>query len=340
MSEGVRFAVAGAGAIGGFVGGRLAVAGAPVAMLARGGMLEELQAEGLRLTDLEGRDDRLAPDAVHPTADPAEAFAAADVILVTTKSPGTDAMGDIIAAHAPETAVVVSLQNGVRNAERLGAKLPGRDVRAGMVVFNVAKRGPAWLHRGTEGWIGVAAGAPDVAAMMQAEGLDVRARDDMTEVLWSKTLLNLNNALNALSGLPLKAELLDAGWRKLFRASIQETLALLKKAGIAPAQIGKQPPRRLPLALGLPTPLFRPVLDAMMKIDAEARSSMADDLAAGRMTEIGDLQGEVAGLAARLGARAPVCEAVAQLIGEAERAGAGSPKLKPGDVEAAVRRMT
>ncbi|MFC3118265.1 2-dehydropantoate 2-reductase N-terminal domain-containing protein [Jhaorihella thermophila] len=67
-------------------------------------------------------------------------------------------MARLIADHAPPVAVVVSLQNGVENADLLRAALPGRDVRAGMVPFNVVPAGPGRWHRASSGDIVIGAG--------------------------------------------------------------------------------------------------------------------------------------------------------------------------------------
>ena len=116
-------------------------------------------------------------------------------------------------------------------------------------------------------------------------------------VQWGKLLLNLNNALNALSGLPLATQLADRRWRLLLAAQIEEALAVLKAAGIAPARIEGVPPRLIPSILRLPDWLFRLVARRMLAIDPAARSSMWEDLAARRPTEIDYLQGAILALA-------------------------------------------
>ncbi len=129
---------------------------------------------------------------------------------------------------------------------------------------------------------------------------------DMRALQWGKLLLNLNNPVNALSGLALRAQLLQRGYRRCLAALQQEALDVLAAAGLVPARLTPLPPRGLPGLLRLPTPLFRLLAARMLKIDAQARSSMADDLALGRVTEIDALCGEVLRLAAQLGRSAPL----------------------------------
>ena len=100
---------------------------------------------------------------------------------------------------------------------------------------------------------------------------------------------------------------------------MKEALDLLKAAGIQPAQLTPLPWAVLVRVLQLPTPLFRLVAARMLRIDPKARSSMADDLALGRTTEIDALSGEVVRLATQLGKTAPLNEAIVKRIHALQR---------------------
>lgn len=93
-----------------------------------------------------------------------------------------------------------------------------------------------------------------------------------------------------------------------------ETLAVLARAGIAPAKMSPLPPAWVPALLRLPTPLFRIVAARMLRIDDQARSSMADDLARGRPTEVDAIHGEVQRLAVAHGLDAPLNARIAALV--------------------------
>ncbi|MEP7300566.1 MAG: 2-dehydropantoate 2-reductase [Caldimonas sp.] len=328
-----RIVVAGAGAIGCFVGGQLAAAGHAVRFLARPRIADELLRHGLALSDRDGGALRIAAEDLAVGSD-AAVLADADVVLVTVKSGATREMAASIRQHAPSHAVVVSLQNGIDNAAILQAELPALQVVAGMVGFNVVALGEGRFHRGTDGAVVIDAKAAPLAAALSTPRLPIASHADMGAVAWGKLLLNLNNALNALAGVPLRDELADRGWRRLLAACIAEALAALGAAGIRPAKVGALPPALLPTVLRLPDPLFRLVAAAQLRIDPQARSSMADDLALHRTTEIDQLQGAVVALAARHGTAAPVNRAVLERIKEAQARGAGSPRLAPADLRA------
>ena len=327
MSE-PRILVAGAGSIGCFVGGLLAGAGRSVGLLVRPRVEEELRQNGLHLTGLGGLALDLQGEQLGLTVDPA-GLAKADIILVTVKSGATATMGELIARHARPEAVVASLQNGINNASALRQGLPGRTVLAGMVPFNVVGLGQGRFHRGTSGALVIEAGRPDVAEALRAPHLAVQEAADMRSVLWGKLLLNLNNALNALSGLTLHEQLLDRRWRRILAMQQKEALALLEVAGIKPWSMGPLPASALPRVLRLPTPLFRLLARSSVQIDRQARSSMWEDLERGRATEIGELQGAVVALAEQMARSAPLNARIRELIRQAEAKVEGSPKLSP-----------
>jgi 2-dehydropantoate 2-reductase len=100
---------------------------------------------------------------------------------------------------------------------------------------------------------------------------------------------------------------------------IDEALGVLNAARVQPARVGRLPPRLLPKALRLPDVLFRRLAAGMLRVDPEARSSMWDDLEAGRVTEVDGLNGAVVELADRVGAGAPLNRAMRDLVHAVER---------------------
>ena len=337
VGEQAVIAVAGAGSIGCYVGGCLALAGRRVTFLGRPALADAVDRHGMCLSDLNGGDRALAAGAVELTSDPAAAFAAADVILVTVKSGATEEMADLIAGHARPGAVVVSLQNGVGNIDRLRAQLGARHaVVGGMVPFNVVQTrevdGRPRFHRATSGTVLIGAGVAGLRALLDVPGVAVAEHVDIPAVQWGKLLFNLNNALNALSGLPLRAELGDRRWRRLLAQEIEEALAVLKASGIRPASIERVPPGLIPFILRLPDPVFRVAARRMLAIDPQARSSMWEDLERRRPTEIDYLQGAIVAMAGKLDVPVPINARIASLVREAEVAGGGSPRLSPEEV--------
>jgi 2-dehydropantoate 2-reductase len=321
-------AIAGAGSIGCFVGGMLAAAGNRVSLLARPRIIAEIESNGLRLTTSEGLDMQVASHQLSLSDDPA-IFRNAGIVLVTVKSADTGEVAALIAQFAPPDAVIVSLQNGVGNVSVLREKLPGRQVLAGMVPFNAMAKGGGRFHRGTPGDIVIEQDDAGTAAQLSVPGFAVRASDNIARVQWGKLLVNLGNALNALSNLPLKQELAQREWRRLFADQVAEGLAVLKAEGIKPVSATPVPTTWMPHLLRLPDALFALVMGRAMTIDPEARSSMWDDLQRGRRTEIDYLQGVIVEIADRHGLEVPLSRRIVALIKSAETNAKGSPGLTP-----------
>jgi 2-dehydropantoate 2-reductase len=333
-----RITVAGAGSIGCYVGGTLAREGRAVTMLVRPRLAAAVAQHGLRISDIDSHDGVINTDAIRVTSDAAEAFAGADIVLVTVKSGDTAEMAKLIAAHAPPRCIAASLQNGVRNAEVLRAALdPERTVVPGMVPFNVVHHeqagAPPHFHRSTRGAIEIGNGAPGVGAILDVPGLAVRENPDIAAVLWSKLLVNLNNAPNALSGLSIIETVSDRGWRRIFARQISEALRVYRAAGIKAARIAALNPALIPWLLRLPDVIFRKIAHRMGSIDPRARTSMLEDLERRRPTEIDHLHGEIAALARKLHLRTPMIDEMVRLVKAAEAAGQGSPHLRAADVQ-------
>ena len=154
-----------------------------------------------------------------------------------------------------------------------------------------------------------------------AAGLPLVQQSDLRPVQWAKLLLNLNNSINALSGLPLKEQLSQRDYRRCVALAQQEALALLEHAGIRPARLTPLPPGWIPTLLSSPDWLFARLANRMLAIDPLARSSMWEDLEAGRRTEVDWLNGEIVRLAQGLGRAAPVNARLLDLVRAAEAGG-------------------
>ena len=320
--------IAGAGSIGCFVGGMLAASGRRVALLARPRLLAEIESNGLRLTNFDGSEQRLDESQLTLSDDPL-ILSEVGTVLVTVKSADTAGMADIIAKHAPPDVVVVSLQNGVGNVQVLRERLPGRRVLGGMVPFNVVGLGEGRFHRSTSGDIVIEQDAAATFEKLSVPGLKMSATADIEGVQWGKLIVNLNNALNALSNIPLRQQLAQRAWRRLSADQMAEGLAAIRAEGIRPVSPTPLPSGWMPALLRLPDAIFEALLGRTMKIDPEARSSMWEDLQRGRHTEIDYLQGVITGIADRRGLKAPLSRRVVELIKQAEAAGSGSPGLTP-----------
>ena len=305
----------GAGSIGCYLGGALAGAGADVSFVGRPRVLAALREHGLAVTDLDGARVELPASALKLEAS-VPTNARPSLVLLTVKSGATAAAAAELGAALPGGTLVLSMQNGVSNAAIARTAAPSLRVLPGMVPYNVAELGPGRFHRGTTGHL-AAQDDPELrdwTGAFERAGVPLTLHADMLSIQWGKLLLNLNNPVNALSGLPLRDELLERGYRQCLAALIDESRGVLASAGIEPAAVGAVKPAMLSTLLRLPTPLFRIVAARMLRIDPKARSSMADDLRLGRPTEIDALCGAVVDLAVERGIDAPLNRRIVELV--------------------------
>ena len=318
----VTVGIVGAGSIGCYVGGALQMGGAEVHLLARPRMVDELKDHGLTISDFRGLHHHCPPQSLHLHTDVA-AMAGLDCLIVTVKSADTDTVAAQLAPHVGADTVVISLQNGIDNAPRLSAALPQCCVLPGMIAFNVLQRGQGVFHAGTDGAIMVERSARigHFDTLFAASATPFEWHSDMRSVQWSKLLLNLNNPINALSGLPLKEELSQRHYRRCLARLQREALAAIRQADIPLQRLTAVPPRWLPRVLDTPDWLFTKIAQPMLAMDPLARSSMWEDLERGRRTEIDWLNGEVVRLAAQQGTQASANSRVLDLVKKAEQGG-------------------
>ena len=316
-----KVAILGAGSVGCLIGGAWQAAGLPVSFIGRPRIANDIAEHGLTVSDYSGWHAHFEPRDVDYSTGP-ERLAEADIIGLCVKSAGTAQAARDILNHGREGAIVISFQNGVTNVDVLKTELgESFDVVRGMVPYNCAYLGDGRFHKGVAGAPLYAEDRPslrELAARVAGGPASLRLSDDMLGMAWGKLLINLNNAVNALSGRTLREELTARDYRRVFAAAMREGLRILKAAGIEPAKVGAVAPRLMPLVIDSPDWLFNRVFINKWKIDAKARSSMSDDLAQGRKTEVDYINGELVALADRIGAKAPVNRKIVELIRGAE----------------------
>lgn len=307
--------VMGAGRVGCWLGGRLQAAGAKVFFVGRARVLQVLGRQGLTLIGPGGDQKLLQPPSMrlHETL---PAGLRPDLVLLCVKAGATAEAAAALNAALPAGTLVLAMQHGIVTAALAQHSAPDLVLLRGVVPFHVTEQAAGQLLRTGTGPLAAQThlGLLPWLPWFDAAGLPLKLHTDMLPLQWGQLLLNLNHAVHALSGLPLRAQLLDANLRACTAGLIGESLHLMGLAGIRPQPVAPVRPALLPAMLRLPTPLFRLAGRRLLHVDAQARSSMADDLVRQRPTEIDAFQGEVLRLAAGLGQLAPVNARMTQLV--------------------------
>ena len=288
----------GAGAVGCYYGAMLARAGHEVMLVARPQHVEAVRRSGLRL-QTSAFDERVP---VQASADPG-AVRGAQIVLFSVKSPDTEAAGGALAPHVARDAAIVTLQNGVDNAERLAATL-GRAVIPAVVYVAVEMAGAGHVrHHGRgELVIGSGAGAEAIRAAFAAAGVPVTISDNVAGALWEKLIVNCAyNALSAIAQLPYGRLVQNPDIPAVMHDVVDECLAVARASGVQISPDVQEAVRRI--AQTMPGQL----------------SSTAQDLARGRKSEIDHLNGVVVRKGEALGVPTPVNRTLLALVRLLER---------------------
>jgi 2-dehydropantoate 2-reductase len=288
-----RVAVMGAGAVGCYYGAVLARAGREVMLIGRPQHVQAVQRSGLRLqTNTFDEHVRLRAS-IEP-----DSARGAGLILFSVKSTDTEAAGKALAPHVERDAAVLTLQNGVDNAERLTATL-GREVIPAVVYVAVEMAGAGHVrHHGRgELVIGRSASSRAIVEAFGAAGVTVEISDNVAGALWAKLIVNCAyNALSAITQLPYGRLVQGAGVPAVMGDVVDECLAVAKASGV-----------------NVPGDMHETVRRIAQTMPGQY-SSTAQDLARGKKTEIEHLNGFVVRKGEALGVRTSVNRVLLALV--------------------------
>jgi 2-dehydropantoate 2-reductase len=293
----MKFAVMGAGAVGSYYGGMLARAGHEVVLVGRPQHVEAIAREGLRL-QTEAFDEHVC---LHASTE-AAAVQGARWVLLCVKSADTEAAGAAMRPHLAPQATVLTLQNGVDNAERL-RPLIAQPVAAAVVYVATEMAGPGHVKHNGRGEL-VIEPVPDADALVAAfaaAGIPTEVSANVRGALWAKLILNCAyNALSALSRLPYGELVRREGVAAVMRDVVAECLAVAAADGVQVPGDVEAAVRRI--AQSMPAQF----------------SSTAQDLMRGRRSEIDHLNGHVVRRGDALGVAVPANRVLHTLVRLAE----------------------
>ena len=286
----LKIAVMGAGAVGCYYGAMLARAGHDVVLIARPHHVQAIAADGLRLQTAHFEEQvRLA------ASTQASAVQGADVVLFCVKSTDTGSAGAQMRPFLKADALVLCLQNGVDNAERLRLELPEHDVAAAVVYVATEMVGPGHVKHNGRGELVLAPStfarisSRTLANALVAAGVPTEISGNVRGALWAKLTLNCAyNAVSAITQLPYGKTVPGVGIQEVTRDLVDECLAVAAADGITIAGD----------------------MDAAVRNIAETMqsqySSTAQDLARGKHTEIDYLNGFIVRRGEAMGVATPV----------------------------------
>ena len=298
-----KIAVVGAGAVGGYFGGMLARAGAPVVMIGRAAFVEAVKKNGIFLDTLQFQESVRVEASTELNA-----VRGAQIILFCVKTPDNAATAQALAPLLAPGAVVLSMQNGVDNVGQIRAAA-GIEALPTVVYVAASVPEPGRVKHVGRGDLVV---GPEnektkrIAALFSRANVPCRISENIQAELWTKLVWNCAlNAVSALGHAKYGQIAASADAWKVVEAAVYEVLAVARAAGIHPPGL-EDPQAALAGALKIANQM------------AEALSSTGQDLNRGKRTEIDSLNGFVARRGAELGVPTPVNQALYALVKLAE----------------------
>ncbi|HKW65522.1 MAG TPA: 2-dehydropantoate 2-reductase [Candidatus Acidoferrum sp.] len=294
-----RIAVVGAGAVGGYFGGLLARAGAPVTMIGRPAFVDAVRKNGLFLDTLQFQEKVLVEASTEIAA-----VRGAEVVLFCVKTTDNAATARAIAPLVSNSALVLSMQNGVDNVEQIRAAA-GIEAIPSVVYVAASVPEPGRVKHVGRGDLVVGPKnekTERIAALFSRANIPCRISENIEGELWTKLVWNC--ALNAVSALGHAKYGQIAGsadaW-KVVETAVYEVLAVARASNIHPPGL-EDTKAALAGALKIATQM------------AEALSSTAQDMNRGKLTEIDSLNGYVSRRGAELGVPTPVNHSLYALV--------------------------
>jgi 2-dehydropantoate 2-reductase len=292
-------AVVGAGAVGGYFGGMLARAGAPVTMIGRPAFVEAVNKNGLFMDTLQFQ-ERVRVRASAKIS----AAVGADIVLFCVKTTNNAATAKELAPLLAPDALIVSFQNGVDNVEQIRAAA-NLDTLPAVVYIGVSVPEPGKIKHAGRGdlVVGPKSEKTDrLAAVFERAGVTCRISENIAGELWTKLVWNCAlNAISALGRVKYGRIAASGDARKIVRSLVEEIWAVARAAGI-----------RFP---DLPDAdaAFAGACKIATQIP-EALSSTAQDILRGKRTEIDSLNGYISRRGTELGVPTPVYHALFTMV--------------------------
>jgi 2-dehydropantoate 2-reductase len=292
----VRYLIYGTGAVGGLLGGSLALAGQEVVFLARQARAMDLRAHGLHMSG--DVPERTLPHPVTATElDQALTYGLPDLILLTVKAYDVEQAGHVLAAAFDRTPPVVSFLNGIGNEEALASSIGESQVIPATLTTAVQIHDAGELRVERSRGIGLAGLHPMLPALrseLESAGMQVRTYIHPARMKWSKLLTNIvANASSAILDWSAARVYQDPGIARREIQALREAIWAMRKLGFSPVNLPGVPVALLGMGLQLPAAWIRPVLGRMVSRGrGQKKPSLHHDIGRGK-SEVAWLNGAV-----------------------------------------------
>ena len=316
----MKYAVIGLGAVGSIIGGLLAKSGEEVILIGKSNQVEEIRKKGIKIN---GLNNLIHVDNVEVSTD-LSLVSDSDIIIICVKSQDTQNLAEELKKFIRKSTIIISLQNGVRNS-RILKEVTGNTVFSGIILFNALYNKPGDVTLTLKGGLILETSSlykeriEGFIKVFNKYKIESTLETNIQGFLWSKLVVNLQNAVTALTGQTIKDSIVDKDSRAIIIATMKEGLDILQKSKIPYKTLPDIDPKITIRRLKILNSVLLKLGSRILKLNETARSSMWQSLYRGRPTEIDYINGEITDLAKKNDLKAPINKKLIELIKEAEK---------------------
>ena len=315
----MKYAVIGLGAVGSIVGGLLIKSGEDVVLIGKKNQIDILNQNGIKINGIKGS---ILVKNVNASFD-LSSIKDVDIIIICVKSQDTQNLAKNLKKHIKKSAIILSLQNGVRNSNILN-QITGNKTLSGIVLFNALYSKPGEVMITIRGGLLIedeksySEAIDGLLNSFKMVGLSSKSTENLQGYQWSKLIVNLQNAVTALTGQTIKESILDSDSRSILIATMKEGLHVLEKSKISIKTLYDMDPKKIINRLSFYNNILLKIGSKIMRLK-DARTSMWQSLSRGKRTEIDYINGEIVNLARKNNLKAPINEKLVEVVKEAEK---------------------
>ncbi len=316
----MKYAVIGLGAVGSIIGGLLAKSGEEVILIGKTNQVEEIRNKGIKIN---GLNNSIHVDNVEVSTD-LSLVSDSDVIIICVKSQDTQNLAEELNKFIKKSTIIISLQNGVRNSKIL-KEVTGNTVFSGIILFNALYNNPGDVTLTLKGGLILETNSlykekvEGFIKVLNEYKIETILETNIQGFLWSKLVVNLQNAVTALTDQTIKDSIVNKDSRAIIIATMKEGLDILQKSKIPYKTLPDIDPKITIRRLKILNSVLLKFGSKILKLNKTARSSMWQSLYRGRPTEIDYINGEIIDLAKNHDLKAPINKKLVELIKEAEK---------------------
>ncbi len=313
----MKYAVIGLGAVGSIIAGLLSKNNENVILIGKKTQIEQIKKNGLKISTNQS-------ETIIENLNLSSKFASVekvDILFVCVKSQDTKKLFLELKEFLKEETVIVSLQNGVRNAEIIN-KIVKNKVLSSVVLFNAVYKKPGNVDLSIRGGILLEDDkkySKIIDELFKNTDVKITLVENIKSYQWSKLILNLQIAVTALTGQTIKESIINKDSRKILAETMSEGVKIVDKSGVKLEKLPGLDPKKMIKRLNMLNSIFLRIGSKFLGVSKNARNSMWQSLARNKKTEIDFINGEIVKLAERNNLEAPINEKLVKYVKQAEK---------------------